>query len=206
MEANYYRSFRTRGDIRRLLKWCQEAAVSFSSYLILPITVALSIYLAVSRTTQTYIDFNDWDNHVAYSHAHCWRLSDHSRAAHRHRETSWAGHTMFRARFSIERSWESKGITSLQAISVCHPRGMRNEPDENWIIIASEYREIGEIHPMYVKPIPEPVALDRRRGEKSTRSRTPSGQRLWILFLSLGSLAMGKLQGSRWTNVWCCAA
>lgn len=34
---------------------------------------------------------------------------------------------------------------------------MPNGPDENGIIIASVFRVIEEIHPMYVRPIEEPV-------------------------------------------------
>lgn len=57
----------------------------------------------------------------------------------------------------LNMTWRSKGITSVRAIPVCHPRGMPNEPGENWVIIASDQRLMAETHPMHVKPIEEPT-------------------------------------------------
>lgn len=57
----------------------------------------------------------------------------------------------------LNNSWQSKGIYGVYAIPVLHPRGMPNEPAQNWIIIASDRRLVLDMHPMYVKPIEEPV-------------------------------------------------
>lgn len=58
--------------------------------------------------------------------------------------------------YMLNKSLESKGIYSVYAIPVFHPRGMPNEPGQDWIVITSESKHIDVIHPMYVEPFEDP--------------------------------------------------